>query len=232
MKVFLYISFHLYLLFMSLFLFIHFLLYLSSFLSLSFFLYRLYLFFSVILSISLYPSLFFSLSIPFSLSLFSFAFSLPLFLFFIPFSILLFWLNLALLLLTYLCNLLHSDSTRNNFQNQKSDSVKVFPSRHLCILVPAPFWHLIFVNFLQCSGVDYALVFAIQDLIMVVLGTNLVSIKKRTISNARLLFFLNEIRCRFNPYFSWVIYLTYICCIFCISISKLGFFLSILNLFL
>ena len=36
-----------------------------------------------------------------------------------------------------------------------------YPTKHLCILVPKPFWHLICINFLQCSGSDYALNFVL-----------------------------------------------------------------------
>ena len=35
--------------------------------------------------------------------------------------------------------------------------INKYTTKHLSILVPAPFWHQICFNILQCSGVNYAL---------------------------------------------------------------------------
>ena len=46
-----------------------------------------------------------------------------------------------------------------------------YPTKHLCILVPAPFWHLICINFL--CGADYALFWCYLGQINIQFGVNL-----------------------------------------------------------
>ena len=74
----------------------------------------------------------------------------------------------------------------------------MLPSKHLCILVPAPFWHLICIHFLQL-------------LLMVLFGTNSVrnistKATKSTIFNPDC-HFLMQRRCRFHAHlYSWNAY--------------------------